>query len=102
MRVRSEERETKWLIHTLLTPHPLTPRSQLMFEKVVETADRAHAHNYGLLFLWASQANAVPVSMTSSTMTSSSHRIHCHTGSVLVSGPHNLNSLTPRGPEERC
>lgn len=64
MRVRSEERETKWLIHTLVTP-----RSQLMFEKVVETADRAHAHNYGLLFLWASQANAVPVSMTSSIMT---------------------------------
>ena len=52
-------------------PSPLTPHpSQLMFEKVVETADKAHAHNYGLLFLWASQANAVPVSTASLTMTS--------------------------------
>ncbi|CAI8057545.1 24-hydroxycholesterol 7-alpha-hydroxylase, partial [Geodia barretti] len=34
---------------------------QLMIEKLMETVDPASAHNYALLFLWASQANAIPV-----------------------------------------
>ena len=32
-----------------------------MIEKLMETVDPASAHNYALLFLWASQANAIPV-----------------------------------------
>jgi 24-hydroxycholesterol 7alpha-hydroxylase len=34
---------------------------QLMIEKLMEMVDPTSAHNYALLFLWASQANAIPV-----------------------------------------
>jgi 24-hydroxycholesterol 7alpha-hydroxylase len=34
---------------------------QLMFERVIELSDSTSAPNYALLFLWASQANAIPV-----------------------------------------
>lgn len=34
-----------------------------VFNKVLELVDKENAPNYGLLLLWASQANATPVSV---------------------------------------
>ena len=34
---------------------------KLLVEQLVDTVDPPSAHNYALLLLWASQANAVPV-----------------------------------------
>jgi 24-hydroxycholesterol 7alpha-hydroxylase len=34
-----------------------------LVEQLMKSVDEPSAHNYALLLLWASQANAVPVSM---------------------------------------
>lgn len=35
---------------------------QTVFQTLIKTVDRPHAANYGLLMMWASLANAIPVS----------------------------------------
>ena len=37
---------------------------QTLVEHLIDAVDYSSAHNYALLLLWASQANAVPVSHT--------------------------------------
>jgi len=36
--------------------------NQSVFNKIIASVDKRNAPNYGLLLLWASQANATPVS----------------------------------------
>ena len=38
-------------------------KSHLVLDMLLSTVDRPNAHNYALLLLWASQSNAIPVSI---------------------------------------
>ena len=40
----------------------MSDSSQSVFNKILATVDKENAPNYGVLLLWASQANATPVS----------------------------------------
>ena len=96
--------DSPFSIGTLHLPPSFPPSPQLMFERVIELADSSSAPNYSLLFLWASQANAIPESTTSSVstvqITSSLH--HHNPGRVLVSCSHSLTPISLWSFEGRC